>query len=304
MPKVTRREVLTGIAGCSAAAAFGCKKESPESADRVQMALKTNFTKLNVLIHGLSAMVIDNSGIHLYMPSFIDPRNPDMSHRYLFGNLVYTLHKELGQMQSMGPRDVCTLSGVTAGSRPKPSSFDSNLNLIFQGASVTCADCRQFNLPWTDQIQAVAVIHRADNAKLMTDACGTGYGNTKKLSSICVLSYDLKDTDQPQIMYDDASNTGWSLQQCGDLNYPTYANLHIFAEPKDADSDHAISGFKKLMGNIGKTCLSFDPFVGIKMIQDNDNPPPKGTLQAFDLRHLGDFRGGEVANCVSAVIFP
>jgi hypothetical protein len=296
----TRRQVVTGIAGASIAAAFGCGREQQKSIDsaRPSVAIST----LNVVIHGLAVMVISKSGaatgIQLVFPQ-ITSADPDMSHRYWFGSLGNIVGSELDQMKPIAPLGVCTLGGVTPGSRPSANSFTADL--LFPNASVDTTRCRQFFLPWTDKVRSVALVQRKDGAKLLTDNCGTSYGNVFKLSTICVLTYPLANSDAPAITYDDGSDTGWTVKPSA--SRPDYANLHIFAEPKRADSQHAIGAFSTLMGTIGKSCLTFDPFPDDDMSPIPDNNPPTGTSAALDLRHLANFfRAGETANCIRAVV--
>jgi hypothetical protein len=312
MSKITRRDVLSGIAGCSLAAILGCEDKHQATTDIVKSGTGT-VTKLNVIIHGLAVIKVDSSnaasGITLFMPLVKDPMNTDMSHRYWFGSLVYTKSHELDKMKAIGPKDVCTLGGFNPGSKPSNTTFDPTLNLVFPGASVDSTGCRQFIMPWTDQVQSVAYLHRKDNLKLLTDNnCGTSYGNIFKLSSICVLTYDVKQNDQPQITFDDGSDTGWTLEP-GNVKpapgQPIYGNLHIFAEPRKANAKHAKDGFTTLMTVIGKQqCLSFDDFPDDGTEPTADTPPaPAGTDANFDLLHLGKLlKAGEVANCVRAVV--
>jgi hypothetical protein len=319
MPKMTRRDLLNGVAGCTVAAAFGCKQEAQKTLTPQQKAPVTIKT-LNILLHGLMAVVVNQTsgkkgdhGITLLMPLISDKNHPEMSHRYWFGNMDYANKGTiavLDQMKSLGPSDICTLTGITQpGPRPSSASFDRAKNLVFDGIPVTCTGCRQFNLPWPDQIQSVAYVNRADNRNLMieTAGCNTGYGQTKELSTICVLTYSkIQPGDQLHITYDlDGADTGWILQPGADPNCTNCANLHIFAEPQKADFQHPIDAFTALMTTIGKDkCLTFDDFSTTKMVPSADTPPnPTGTIDA-DLVHLEDvFKAGEVANCVLTVSF-
>ncbi len=325
MSEITRRNMLAGIAGCSLAAVLGCKKGS-NKADRIEKARAlaakaAKVEQLNVLIHGLSVLYVNDGtgsggaskGINLYMPLIQNSPNPTPpppadDHRYLFGNLDENSADPTDELKPISPKGICTLSGVTPGPRPNESLFKADL--LFPGASVNSPDTmRQFVLPWTTNIQSVTLMQGKQKEPLFTDTRLTppnNYNNLPQISTICILTYAV--SGQPQITYDDGTDTGWSLQPS--TADPKYANLHIYAEPKKTDAGHAKAAFEKLMQtiNIDPKQLSFNqPPSGVVTLPDN--PTPLGLactpgIQCDDLSCLEMLlsKGGELANCVRAVI--
>ena len=321
MSNITRRNLLTGIAGCSLAAALGCEdegnknagKDQDKSAAKDQAAVRSQATsspptKLNVLIHGLSVFYVNQgpkeTGIQLYMPLIVDmdqPPDHDKDHRYLFGNIQDVPSHAADLLIPIGPTDVCTLSGVKPSvSRPDESLFKADL--LFPQATVNSpASLRQFVLPWTTAIQSVAKVKRnTPRTVLLEDNRphpAHNYGNVLQLSTICILTYDI--TGQPKITNANG-DTGWS--PLPSATNPDYANLHIYAEPKKGTAGHAVEAFKTLMDTINQPLLKFRPFPdrGMDKIPDTSIPGTAG----IDLLHLNELldKAGEVANCVRAVV--
>jgi hypothetical protein len=315
MSNITRRNVLTGIAGCSLAAALGgCNSEANKNSAKDQSIAKGEAkdpTHLNVFIHGLSVLYVNDGssggaskGINLYMPLIQvaakpAPPPPDDDHRYFFGNIQDVPGQKTALLKSIGPNDVCTLSGVTATARPDESFFKADL--LFPKATINSpASMRQFVLPWTTSIQSVALMKSKTSGKDLLDdnrpRPAHDYSHVKQLSTICILTYVI--SGQPTITYADGTDSGWSFQPSAPGS--DYANLHIFAEPKQGSMGHALNAFDTLMGTINQTLLKFKPFPeGLDKIPDNTIPG----AAAIDLLQLADlFKGGELANCVRAVV--
>jgi hypothetical protein len=201
-------------------------------------------------------------------------------------------------MEAVGPGEVLTLSGVTPGSRPAKAVFSADI--VFGSRTVNSFGLRQFVLPWTPNIQSKRKTSRSDGKALFNDTGGFGLGTIKEIATIHVLTYDLADTDAPIITYADNTEAPW--QPVASSN-PAYATMHIFAEPKQSDADHALDSFGLLEDelNIRRKDLTFQLDT---MSVANDNPMP-GIYPAFDLQPLSKlFKAGETANCVSGIVYP
>jgi hypothetical protein len=305
MVRLTRREVLAGIATTSLTAMIGCSKDQAHRENIQAGASPTPQIKyLNVLVHGLAAVEVastgGDTGIRLWMPSIVDG-DPTMSHQYYCGTLVNKLGNYLDEMKPLGPNSVCLLSGVKTGSRPDKSKFQGEL--VFDGASITPASrMRKFTLPWTDKITPVTYQRRKDKKTLLSDnhSCGTTYETIVELPTICVFKYEV--AGAPVVNYDDGTDLGWYAKPSA--KDPTYSNLHIFAEPNQSvTSAHAIPAFDTLMAAINKTCLKFNDFSGTQMEAAKPDTSFDGIDKDLDLYHLSHYlKAGETANCLRAVV--
>jgi hypothetical protein len=303
----TRRSICANIGVGLIASLLPSEKEDQASQTFPRTAKSVHKTitiqKLNVVIHGLSAMIISsniNEGITLAFPDINDPQHPDTNHVYWFGTLSDIVGQEFDMIKPISPKATCVLSGLTRGNMPTSKLFLNDI--VFSSIPVQTAGLRTFNLPWTDKVNSVTLMKKSDDSPLFKDDCNLGLGNVLNISTIHVLTYDIGDNDDPIITVD-GMDSQWHPRPSSVS--PMYSNLHVYAEPKFSDSKHARGAFDTLMKLLGKTCLKFLPFSdphGTVSIPDLN--PPTGLSASLDLLHLSDFfRGGETANCVSAIIF-
>jgi hypothetical protein len=307
----TRRDVCCGLVSTALATIGGfalTKQDAVSSSQQTTTShLVVSPTHLNVVVHGLCAIIVSpvgsdpSKGITLVFPDIADPQHTDLNHLYMFGTLNDVVGKEFDLIKPMSPRAQCVLNGLTPGSRPQAQTLKGDI--VFSGISVTTTGLRTFVLPWTNNITSVALMKRSDNTPLFADTCGAGFGSIVAIPTIHVFSYDISLTDNPMIIIDGMDSL-WHLQPSSVSS--AYGNMHIYAEPKHSDSQHARGAFDSLMALLGKSCLKFLPFFDPRgTVRIPDTSVPAGTSSTLDLLHLDDFfKAGETANCVAAFVFP
>jgi hypothetical protein len=300
-----RRELFRGVSAISVLSAVG-GLESCTSGPKY----------LNVIIHGLSALIVQppstkpEEGITLFCPEIIDSTDDSLSHSYLCGTLSSVSGQETKGLISMTREYDYKLVGVKAGARPSKESFGALTNLSFTAASITANGTgkRKFTLPWPSSIASVAVMERSDGKPLVTDiSSGSPNANLYWASTITVLVYEIDGS--PRILWG-STDIGWRATAAGN---PHFSNLHIFAEPKgQPDTTHAINAFKVLMGSLVipqgslSGLVSFNTYPGVRQLPDAVVPP--GLSRDPDLQHLHHFfprltgHGGELANCVRSLV--
>jgi hypothetical protein len=300
-----RRQLLRGLSALSVISAVGGLD-----------ACNSGPKYLNVVIHGLSALIVQppsanpKEGISLFCPEVVDS-DGCISHSYLCGSLSNAPGNATKDLITM-PKDYAyKLVGVKAGTRPTKKSFDSSTNIFFETKSATASGSgkRTFTLPWPASVASMAVMERIDGQTLLTDNSPSHPNrNLYWASTISVLVYEVEDT--PQIIWDN-KDLGWKPGTSSD---PQFANLHIFAEPKKhTDSTHAIGAFKTLMSSLAIPEGTLDKFVSFnpcKYVRQLPDPiAPRGLRRDLDLQHLRDLsdcpspEAGELANCLRALVF-
>jgi hypothetical protein len=300
-----RRQLFRGLSALSVLSAVGGLE-----------ACKTGAKYLNVVIHGLSALIVQPSsvnpkeGITLFCPEVLDS-DTCVGHAYLCGSLSNVPGNATKDLITM-PRDYAyKLVGVKSGKRPTKESFDLSTNIFFETKSVTTSGSgkRTFTLPWPASVASMAVIERVDGQLLVTDKSPNHPNeNLCWSSTIGVLVYEIEDT--PQILWNNKP-VAWVP---GTGTDPNFVNLHIFAEPQHhTDSAHASAAFKTLMSSLTIPAGSLDTLVSFKSFvharQLPDPIAPLGLRRDLDLQHLADIAdctsqmAGEMANCLRALVF-
>lgn len=321
MSKITRRNLLTGIAGCSMAAALGgCQKVTRKSAHAVNDSIGT-ITKLNVFIHGLSVIQVKPTaadGLWISFPDFVDPRNPQLSHVYGFNSLVQVSDKN--HLLTFDAQNPCFLNGVQSGKRPTAQDFGEpaagiggsgqpDINLMFPSNTAVATGQRKFVLPWPDKIYCLNLMYRNDLKTLLKPGQQFPVGPPLFLPTIYLLTYVVP-SGTPTVLYNNTTNSGWVPKTSLD---PAYANLHIYGEPNQTGipSSHAVMAFKTMAQMLtdatGTTLDNYYIFDDYGMAnakpQALPNPTiPQGVAVSLELGQLASSRAGEVANCVSGII--
>jgi hypothetical protein len=257
------------------------------------------------------------TGIKLVMPT-VGGTKP---HQFKAGDLDRT-NPSVSTLKDLA-LGTSTLHGVGTGifpqiTVPTPNLFIPNPDRSY---SVTETNQRVFVMPWPNDFLSVRMMYVAvdpsghrhfcgselNPALITAGVSGDPNGAIKGIATAHILTYDV--TGSLGITQPDGSDLGWK-PSTGPI-----ANLHIFAEPNQpTDSTHAIFAFNQLMSIIlhNGTSLfqlhtyTFNDFGDTSRLDrcPDDNRIPGIDLN-IDLKNLSELslsQGGEMANCVSAII--
>lgn len=322
---ITRRELLSKAAASSLLIITGCNQTSPTPAP--QASIKGGaaaITRLNVFVHGLAVMEIAPSsspadqGITLTFPNFT-PGGQD-NHIYKYGSVTKPSDKPgLPQFDATYPY---YLKGVTPGIRPTVQDFGEpggnigadytpDINIMLpKTTSVNGAGQRKFVLPWPEKLFPLNLMERSDGKSLCAITPKPPNGEPLWLTTTYLLTYTVPSGQTPKITRNSV-DVGWAPASS---LIPECPNLHIYAEPEvPVKSSHAVHAFSTLMGLLANAAgTTMD-----KYYKFNDygaaTPPAKvrripnatipfGVSPSPDLGQLADKKGGELANCVGAII--
>lgn len=321
MNLTTRRQLISGLTALSAASIIGCttKKDAIPEVSRVSSTGRSlAIDHLNVIVHGLVAMVVLRSakpmeGIQLLIPEFNDAVHPEYSHQYLYGNLTYGANPA-SQLQQLQKGFKYNLTGVNAGKCPAPSDFlvgDSSMgsDVVFddQGIKISYSEVRTIILPWPSTITSLKLMERADGQPAVNAKAGTALAQRYYwIPIIHILTYETGG-QTPKFLYN-SQDTGW-VPSPGPI-IPSYSNLQFFAEPdQGVPADHPPKAFSTLMGGLSKGGTIYNKSVTFGDISSTTlrvipSAAPPSISKQFDLLNLPDLmKGGPLANCLKAVVF-
>lgn len=311
MGSLSRRGFLAGLGSTAAVSTLtACRCVSKKSKNAAAIATGSALQHLNVFFHGLMSLEIVQSN----PPAGIVLTFPDIgAHKYKAGSLDLNETDGSDLLTDLTPSFNYTLSGVGIGGAP--ISIDlPNANFIPQQSplTVTKTGLRTFTLPRPKTFVSLRGRCRSDNATFLVNApSGDPNGSLTMLSTVHLLTYDLL-PGGPMIKDQTGSVLSWTPQET--VVGSGYANLHIFAEPSAGVNGHnAVAAFNSLMqiltlndGSDLSSVYGFRGFDDTITMRDcsNDGTFP-GVLNFMDLRNLPELKpqaGGEVANCVRAII--
>lgn len=313
MSSLTRRSLLSGLVTTSGLMLIGCKGHN-QGPRRLQ--------RLNVVLHGLMAIVVSHSnpdrGIKLIFPD-VD-FGDDNPHVYLAGSVRYLKPRDCYLIPF--PKGTSQILGLQKGTFPDFSNADNFYLPNGDGAlSVNEGDKRCILLPWPDSVASLNPLYlyydpqQCYSSTPLISCVDSTNPNAKlrRISTIHVLSYNVNEQG-PILIGPDGKDLGWNPCTAGiwDPCPSIVSNLHIFAEPRaPVGADHAMQAFDKLMGiiNYGSGTLynyfKFNNF-DVKLVKLCSNiAAPYGIDPALDLLNLPQLKitaGGEMANCVAAII--
>jgi hypothetical protein len=322
MSNWTRRKVLFGIASVPllfrTLARTSHAEQHPASKRPRNLAAGAQFQWLNVIIHGMMTMEISstdkNNGVILTFPEV----GGDKPHYYLAGSFDRAKPVPPPPPDSLFEIKKATnyvLSGVNPGNvKPVFKRADGNFILDNSGSSYKVdRSNRTFTLPWPGASASVRRLCRADVQPFLDKTPARDPNATlKQIATIHVFSYTLKSGVLP-VITGNGTKVPWT--PLGSVfDPPGYANLHIFAEPKQpVDSSHAIMAFTEMMKIISKGGTSLEKQYTFGDFGDprknlgsyGSDPNILGLDPVFDYQNLPQQQataGGEVANCVRTIL--
>jgi hypothetical protein len=297
MKEIKRRNVLKGIASLSAlsmlgrlAAQTGVHGEQKAVLASTPSACAGKFPRVNVVLHGLQALIFDQTQKKLRI---LVPNVPD--HAFAVGNFGH--EQPLNSSTLANPH---TLSNVTGGSfgGPTPGSTDNvvikwSKGIMDYGDAPYCV----FELPWPDCVIQLRE-YKPGVPFFLPGATVTDHSlNTvTSVPLIYVLSY---------------TNVGANMALAGvklDFDATGVAHAHIISEPafeSDMGGSHSMRAFSMLN-------ILFDPPLDLRVNPQINMPipPPKSTepgvsaLEVYStaelrLKAAGLIQGGSARNCMA-----
>lgn len=276
MKSLTRRGLLQGLGAFSALAAF---RPLAHAAAPPSPAVGSAATQINVVLHGMFAIVLGNGKAVLYAPE-VSP------HVYLGGTWLAERPLSKGQTYD--------LSASMISGKKSPVQLDPNNFLVFSSQSVHMDLSQSFCtivLPTPDNITPLRSI-KADSGPIFK-----GLANSPKhLPTEIVLSYDRTQVN--------------SSIQLTPLNWTPAVNLHLWATPETMPppSHNPLAALSKLLGI--KPLQLNSPYDTRKPPAPDVHPPVLG-LSGEEEKNLierkqgsGTFHtmDGSLVGCSSAIV--